>query len=183
LDELGQMSRVEIASEARRIMGPHASPESLSDAKFNEHIGAAEEHLRAGRYYHAADSFSLAGVYKPDHPAVLAGKSHALFAAGEYVSSALFLSRALAAFPEYVRVDVDLTALLGGQDKIARRLADIEQWYARSGSGQLQFLLSYAYYRTGRLTEAKRAVEVAYQKMPQLPAVQTMKMAIDGAAK
>lgn len=183
LDELGQMSRAEIASEARRVMGPHASPESLSDAKFNEHIRAAEEHLRAGRYYHAADSFSLAAVYKPDHPAVLAGKSHALFAAGEYVSSALFLSRALAAFPEYVRVDVDLTALLGGQDKIARRLADIEQWYARSGSGQLQFLLSYVYYRTGRFNEAKRAVETAYQKMPQLPAVRTMKTAIDGAAR
>jgi len=183
LDELGHMSRAEIATEARRVMGPHASPESLSDAKFNEHIRAAEEHLRAGRYYHAADSFSLAAVYKPDHPAVLAGKSHALFAAGEYMSSALFLSRALAAFPEYVRVDVDLTALLGGQDRIARRLADIEQWYARSGAGQLQFLLSYVYYRMGRLTEAKRAVEVAYQKMPQSPAVQTMKMAIDGAAR
>jgi tetratricopeptide (TPR) repeat protein len=183
LDELGQMSRAEIATEARRVMGPHASPESLSDAKFNGHIRAAEEHLRAGRYYQAADSFSLAAVYKPDHLAVLAGKSHALFAAGEYMSSALFLSRALAAFPEYVRVDVDLAALLGGQDKIARRLADIEQWYARSGSGELQFLLSYVYYRTGRFTEAKRAVEVAYQKMPQSPAVRTMKVAIDGAAK
>jgi len=183
LDELGQMSRAEIATEAKRVMGPHANPESLSDAKFNEHIRAAEEHLQAGRYYHAADSFSLAAVYKPDHLAVLAGKSHALFAAGEYMSSALFLSRALAAFPEYVRVDVDLTALLGGRDKMARRLADIEQWYARSGSGQLQFLLSYVYYRTGRLTEAERAVEVAYRKMPQLPAVRTMKMAIDGAAR
>lgn len=183
LDELGRMSRAEIATEARRIMGPHTSPESFSDAKFDEHIRAAEEHLRAGRYYQAADSFSLAAVYKPDHIAVLVGKSHALFAAGEYVSSALFLSRALAAFPEYVRVDVDLTALLGGQDKIARRLADIEQWYARSASGQLQFLLSYVYYRTGRLSEAKRAVETAYQKMPELPAVRTMKTAIDGAAR
>ena len=183
LDEFERMSRAEIAAEARRVMGPHASLESLSDAKFNEHIRVAQEHLQAGRYYQAADSFSLAAVYKPDHPAVLSGKSHALFAAGEYMSSALFLSRALAAYPEYLRVDVDLTTLVGGQDKMARRLADIEQWYARSGSGELQFLLSYVYYRTGRLTEAKRAVEAAYQKMPQSPAVRTMKTAIDGAAK
>ncbi len=183
LDELERMSRAEIAAEARRVMGPHASLESLSDAKFNEHIRIAREHLQAGRYYQAADSFSLAAVYKPDHPAVLSGKSHALFAAGEYMSSALFLSRVLAAYPEYLRVDVDLTALVGGQDKMTRRLADIEQWYARSGSGELQFLLSYVYYRTGRLTEAKRAVEAADQKMPQSPAVRTMKMAIDGAAK
>ena len=183
LEELGRMSRAEIASEAKRVMGPHTSLESLSDAKFNEHIRAAEEHLRAGRYYQAADSFSLAAVYKPDHPAVSVGKSHALFAAGEYVSSALFLSRALAAYPEYLRVEVDLVALLGGQDKMARRLADIEQWYARSGSGELQFLLSYVYYRTGRPTEARRAVEAAYQKTPQSPAVRTMKMAIEGAGR
>lgn len=183
LEELGRMSRAEIAGEARRVKGPHTSLESLSDTKFNQHIGIAEEHLRAGRYYQAADTFSLAAVYKPDHPAILVGKSHALFAAGEYVSSALFLSRALAAYPEYLRVQVDLTAILGGQDKMARRFADIEQWYARSGSGELQFLLSYVYYRTGRLTEANRAVEAAYQKMPQSPAVQTMKTAITAAAR
>lgn len=177
------MSRAEIATEARRVMGLHTSADSLADAKFNEHIRAAQEHLQAGRYYQAADSFSLAAVYRPDHPEVLAGKSHALFAAGEYMSSALFLSRTLAAYPEYVRVDVDLTALVGGQAKIAGRLADIEQWYARSGSGQLQFLLSYVYFRMGRLTEAKRAVEAAYQKTPQSPAVQTMRMAIDGAVR
>ncbi|MHC4540982.1 MAG: tetratricopeptide repeat protein, partial [Planctomycetota bacterium] len=183
LNELGQMSRAEIATEARRIMGPHTGLESLSDAKFSKHIRAAEEHLRAGRYYRAVDSFALAAVYEPDHPAVLAGKSHALFAAGEYMSSSLFLSRTLSVLPEYAQVEVDLVALLGGQDKIARRLADIEQWYARSGSGQLQFLLSYVYYRMGRLAEAKRAIEAANQKMPQLPAVRTMKTAIEGAAR
>ena len=99
------------------------------------------------------------------------------------MSSALFLSRTLAILPEYTQVDVDFAALLGGQDKIAHRLADIEQWYARSGSGQLQFLLSYVYYRMGRLAGAKRAIEAAYQKMPQLPAVRTMKKAIDEATR
>lgn len=183
LNEFGQMSQAEIASEARRIMGPHTSLESLSEARFSGHIRDAEEHLRTGRYYRAADAFALAAVYKPDHPAVLAGQSHALFAAGEYMSSALFLSRTLSVLPEYTQVEVDFAALLGGQDKIARRLADIEQWYARSGSGQLQFLLSYVYYRMGRLTDAKRAIEAADQKMPQLPAVRTMKKTIDQAAR
>ena len=183
LDELAQMSRAEISGEARRIMGPYTSPESLSDSKFNAYITAADEHLQAGRYYQAADCFSLAAVYRPEHLAVLAGKGHALFAAGEYMSSALFLSRALTAFPEYLQVDVDLTALLGGPDQVARRLADIEQWYARSGSAQLQFLMSYVYFRTGRLTEARRAIEAAYQKTPQSPAVQVLKTAIDRARR
>jgi hypothetical protein len=46
----------------------------------------------------------------------------------------------------------------------------------------LQLLLSYVYYRTGRLTPAKRAIDLAYQKMPQSPAVHALKAAIDGAA-
>jgi tetratricopeptide (TPR) repeat protein len=182
LDEFRQMSQADKSGGAKRIMGPHASLDSLSSAKFNEHIAAAEEHLRAGRYYRAADCFALAAVYKPDDPLVPAGRGHALFAAGEYMSSALFLSRALAICPEYAQVNVDLAALLGGQDKIAGRLADVEQWYARSGSSQLQLLLSYVYYRTGRLTPAKRAIDLAYQKMPQSPAVHALKAAIDGAA-
>ena len=113
----------------------------------------------------------------------LAGRSHALFAAGEYVSSALFLSRALAIYPEYMQMRVDLAGLVGGQEKVTQRLADVEQWYARSGSGQLQLLLSYVYYRTGNLTQARRAVDAAYEKMPELPAVRAMKMAIDAAAR
>ncbi len=181
LDGFKHMSQAGKSSEAKRIMGPHTSLESLSGTKFNEHILAAEEHLRAGRYYRAADSFALALVYKPDDPLALAGRGHALFAAGEYISSALFLSRALAIYPEYAQAGVDLAALLGGEDKIAGRLAEIEQWYARSGSSQLQFLLSYVYFRTGRLTQAKRAIDTAYEKMPQSPAVHAMKAAIDRA--
>ena len=183
LDKFKHLSQTDVTTEAKRIMGPHTSLESLSGAKFNEHVRAAEEHLRAGRYYRAADAFALASVYKPDDPLVLAGRSHALFAAGEYISSALFLSRALAIYPEYMQMRVDLAGLVGGQEKVTQRLADVEQWYARSGSGQLQLLLSYVYYRTGNLTQARRAVDAAYEKMPELPAVRAMKTTIDGAAR
>jgi tetratricopeptide (TPR) repeat protein len=183
LDKFKRLSQTDITTEAKRVMGPHTSLESLGIAKFNEHVRAAEEHLRAGRYYRAADCFALASVYKPDDPLALVGRSHALFAAGEYVSSALFLSRALAIYPEYMQMRVDLAGLVGGQEKVAQRLADVEQWYARSGSGQLQLLLSYVYYRTGNLTQARRAVDAAYEKMPELPAVRAVKTAIDGAAR
>ncbi len=183
LGQFKPLSPTEIGTEAKQIMGPHTSLDSLSSAKFNEHVRAAEGHLRAGRYYRAADSFALASAYKPDDPLVLAGQSHALFAAGEYMSSALFLSRTLAIYPEYVQMRVDLVELLGGQEKLAHRLADVEQWYARSGSGQLQLLLSYVYYRTGNLPQARRAVNGAYEEMPELPAVRAMKTAIDGVTR
>ena len=157
------------------------SLESFSQSRFDQHICAAEDHLKAGRYYQAMDSFTLAAVYEPSNPAVLAGKGHALFAAGEYMSSALFLARVLAVQPDYTQVKIDLAAMLGGAEKLAERIADVEQWLARSGSTQLQFLLSYVYFRAGRLNQAKRAIDEAFEKMPHSPAVIAMRTAIHQA--
>jgi tetratricopeptide (TPR) repeat protein len=178
LHELNKLSQAEISAEANRIMGHHRNHESLSGAKFNQHMDEAEEHLKAGRYYRAAGCFSLASVYQPGNPMALAGRGHALFAAGEYVSSALFLSRALTANPEYLLTNVDLAAIVGDENKLAVRIADIEQWLARSGSSQLQFLLGYVYYRTGRMLQAKQVIDAAYEKTPDSPAVQAMKIVI-----
>ena len=194
LDELNKLSQADISAKAKRIRGPHTRPESFSKAKFNQHIQAAQGHLKAGRYYRAADSFALASIYKLDPGEAgsdpvqagglalcFAGRGHALFAAGEYISSALFLSRALEIAPEYVRAKIDLAAMLGGENKLESRIADIEEWLGRSGSGQLEFLLGYVYYRTGRLGPAKQAIDSAYTKMPQSPAVVAVKKAIDDA--
>ena len=179
LDELNKLSQADISAEANRIMGRHKSLDSLSESKFNQHMRDAEEHLKSGSYYRAASSFSLASVYQADNPLALAGRGHALFAAGEYVSSALFISRALAISPEYLQMRVDLVAMLGDGNKLAGRIADIEQWLARSGSSQLQFLLGYVYFRTGQLLQAKQAIDAAYEKTPKSTAVQIMKITID----
>ena len=71
--------------------------------------------------------------------------------------------------------------MLGGRDKLEGRIADIKEWLGRSGSTKLEFLLGYVYYRTGRLGPAKQAIEAAYTKMPQSPAVAAVKKAIDDA--
>ena len=86
------------------------------------------------------------------------------------MSSALFLARVLAVQPDYAQVKVDLAAMLGGPEKLTERIADVEQWLARSGSAQLQFLLSYVYFRTDRLVQAQQAISAAYERMPHTPA-------------
>ncbi len=194
LDELNKLSQADLSAKAKRIRGPHRSPESFSEAKFNQHIQTAQGHLKAGRYYAAADSFALASIYKLDPGEAgsdtvqagglalcFAGRGHALFAAGEYISSALFLSRALKIAPEYVRVKIDLAAMLGSQDKLEGRIADIKEWLGRSGSTKLEFLLGYVYYRMGRLEPAKQSIDAASKKIPQSPAVAAVKKAIDDA--
>jgi len=194
LDELNKLSQADLSARARRIRGPHTSAGSYSEAKFNQHIQAAQGHLKAGRYYRAADSFALASIYKLDPGEAgsdpvqagglalcFAGRGHALFAAGEYISSALFLSRALKIAPEYARTKIDLAGMLGGENKLESRIADIKEWLGRSDSAQLEFLLGYVCYRMGRLSQAKQAIDAASEKMPQSPAVDAVKRAIDDA--
>jgi len=181
LDELNMIPQTDLSARAKRIRGPHTSPESYSEAKFNQHMQAAEDYLKAGKYYSAAGSFTLASIYKLDDPLCFAGRGHALFAAGEYVSSALFLSRALEIAPEYARTKIDFAAMLGGENELEDRIADIKEWLGRSGSIKLEFLLGYVYYRMGRLGQAKQTIDAACEKMPGSLALDAVKRAIDDA--
>ena len=178
---LDELSDVDVSAKAKGILGPHKTFASFSDDKFNQHIRAGEMYLKQGRYYRAADSFTLASIYKPDDPLAYAGRSHALFAAGGYMSSALFLSRALEIFPEYARFKIDLVAMVGDKDKLESRIADVERWLQISDAPELQFLLGYVYYQMGRLDRAKEAIDAAYEKMPDSAAVIALKRAIDSA--
>jgi len=176
-----ELSGVDVSAGAKAILGPHKTFASFSSDKFNQHMRAGEMYLKQGRYYRAADSFTLASIYKPDDPLCYAGRSHALFAAGEYMSSALFLSRALEIFPEYARFKIDLVAMVGDRDKLESRIVDVKQWLQISDAPELQFLLGYVYYQMGRLQRAKEAIDAAYEKLPDSPAVIALKKAIDSA--
>jgi tetratricopeptide (TPR) repeat protein len=179
--EQEEPSDVTLSIRAKQIMGEHKTFASYSTDNFNKHMRAAEEYLKEGKYYRAEDTYTLASIYKPYDPLVYAGKSHALFAAGEYMSSALFLSRALEIFPEYAEFKIDLVAMVGDRDKLESRIGDVVEWIERSGSADLQFLLGYVYYQMGRIEEAKKAIDAAYEKMPNSLAVIALKNAIDSA--
>ena len=111
-----ELSGVALSVRAKSIRGEHKTFASYANDKFNEHMRAAEQYLKEGKYYRAADTYTLASIYKSNDPLAYAGKSHALFAAGGYMTSALFLSRALEIFPEYARFKIDLVAMVGDRD-------------------------------------------------------------------
>lgn len=180
---LDEFTDIALAARAQSVLGQHKTFASFSKDRFNQHMKTAEEYLKAGRYYRAADVYSLASIYKPSDPLAYAGKSHALFAAGEYMSSAHFLSIALEIFPQYARFKIDLTGMVGDRDKLESRVVDVEQWHKYSGAAELQFLLGYIYYQMDRLDKAKEAIDVAYQKMPESPAIIALKKAIDDVVK
>jgi tetratricopeptide (TPR) repeat protein len=150
-----------------------------SDDKFNQHIMAAEGYMKQGRFYRAADAYTLASIYKPNDPLGYAGKSVALFGSGEYLSSALFLARAVDIFPEYAKVKIDLVGMMGDKDTVENRILEAREWMDKSDSGELEFLLSYIYYQMDRLEFARQSIESAAKKTPDSPAVAAMKKAID----
>jgi tetratricopeptide (TPR) repeat protein len=196
LQEVNKLSAQELSAEAKRVLGGHQDYNTYSANKFEQYFKAGQEYLKQGKYYRAVDAYTLASIYKPGPAGSLgkreavalayAGRSLALFAAGEYMSSALFLGRALQTdqFPIF-SFQISIPA-----DKLDSRIADAEEClrlcrkagYQTGGVGELQFLLGYIYLRTGRLPEAKKAIDEACEKLPDAPAVIALKRAIDSAA-
>lgn len=167
-----------LSAKYRGISDSHKTFASLSHDRFNEHMRAAEIYLKEGKYYRAADAYTMASVYKRGDPLAYAGKSHALFAAGEYMSSALFLSRALKVFPEYAQLKIDIVTMVGSRDKLESRIVDIEEILGIVDVPELQFLLGYVYYQMGRLDKAKESIDAAYEEMSDSSAVIDLKKAI-----
>ena len=179
---------------AESIMRPYGGFQNYVAAKFKEYMRAGDVYLQEGKYYRAADSYTLASVYKSGSAVAEAGKSHALLAAGEYMSSSLFLMRAFDKFSES-EVSVGEGAQEGSgssvvllfsssfslidRDTLEKRVSDIEAWHERTGSSELQFLLGYVYYQMGRNERARGAIEAAYGDMGDVEAVRALKKAIE----
>ncbi|MHC4741128.1 MAG: tetratricopeptide repeat protein [Planctomycetota bacterium] len=181
VDEIVSLSKEEVSFRAKQIIRGHDSYESFSKARFQKLTAEAQAHMKQGKYYRAVNAYDQAILYNRKDPKTLAGKSLALFAAGEYMSSALFLSRAVEMSPEYLRTKIDLGAAIGDRDRLETRIVDAEEWLERSCAPELEFLLAYMYYCNGRLDPAKKAITSAAKEMPNSKAVKALKEVIDAA--
>jgi tetratricopeptide (TPR) repeat protein len=176
---LEDLSDSQVSARAKAILGTNETIEAYSQQGYNKYIHAAQMYLDQGKYYRAADSYSMASIYRPKDPNSYGGRSHALFAAGQYFSSALFLDKALQINPEYAQHEVDLVAIFGDENKLEKRIEDFEQCLQLSSAPELRFLLGYVYYQIGRLAQAKTAIDAAYEQSPGSPVVQALKKVID----
>ena len=139
--------------------------------------------MKQGKYYRAADTFTLAAIYDNTNPIALVGRSHALLAAGEFMSSSYFLSQAIAFAPEYAEQKIDLVQLFGNdRDMFEDRIISIKRWQERGDSAELAFLLAYIFYNSDNLSDAKIAIDKAMEKMSDSDAVISLNDAIAAAA-
>ena len=147
--------------------------------KFNEYYLTGDKHLKAGRYHEAAESFATAAIYKPDSASCSAGQGHALLATGQYISSALFLIRAIELEPEYIQTDINLVEIVGGKTKLENKINELQQLIRNNPASGLKFLLGYIYFKTDRIVEAKQMTNSLYQEMSKSPAALSLKIAVD----
>jgi len=157
-----------------------------------QQLRAGRTYLQQGRYYKAADAYTLASAYVKDHPLALAGKSHALLGAGEYIGSALFLTRAVEALAVSETAEgtkpgifkqLAASFVLLDRDTVDMRVGEMERFFKEYGSPELQFLLGYVYYQLGRFDHAAEALKAAAEKMPDVPAAAILAQAAEAAPK
>ena len=152
---------------------------TYSQSQFDRYFNTAQQQLMRGNYYEAADSFTLASVYEPENPSCYAGQAHALFAAGQFISSAIYIIRAIELNPDYIQMNIDLMTVTGSRDVVISRTNELEQLLKKAPATGLQILMAYVYYRTGRLADARQIINAVYQETPNSRPALALKIAID----
>lgn len=161
-----------------QISGQYGTLTKSRQERLERYLKVGDAYLREGQYARAAESFSLASLYGPNDRRVHIGRCHALFAAGEYAGSAIYLAKAIEVDPNQTLARMDLVNATGGPDLFLRCVTDLEVRAETNGAPDLQLLLAYIYYVMGEPKEAEMAIEAAERGQPRLPAVELFKAAI-----
>ncbi|HEV58143.1 MAG TPA: hypothetical protein ENN87_11740 [Phycisphaerales bacterium] len=183
-------SGVEVSSdpiEARRralaILGEHKDFESLAEAKFQGYFEQAEQYLHEGRFYKAADTYTLALVWRQQDPKAHFGRAVALFAAGSYLSSYYSAAAAIELDAALALGAHDIPALVGGRDTFENALIELERWQGRTGSAELAWLMAYMYHLDRRPDNARLALQLAADKLGETPVYKQLHQAVHGPAQ
>jgi hypothetical protein len=162
------------ATTEKRLAAVSAGNETADQFKkrfFNAYMQKGERFMREGRYYQAADAFGNAAFYDSRNPLVWLAQSHALFASGEFLSSAYYLNKSLNLAVPPPGSESDLKRIFPNIEEFNKRFEDLKTWQERSGEPMMLFLKGYIEYQTGDLPQAVKTLTDAAKQLPNVPAV------------
>jgi len=145
--------------------------EKIIREKFDLYMAQAQQFIKAGKYYRAADSFSLAAIYDSKNPRVHLGKAHALLAAGEFMSAAFYLETAFELSPDAAQKKTDLKKFFADEEKFNARIKELDRWKERTGQPMLAFLKAYVFYQQGKFDQAQNEIP---KELADTPAAKTL---------
>jgi hypothetical protein len=165
--QLGEITQMEAGQFLEKMLRvPIRSLVGRGTAEVNNELIKAEGLMQVGQFYDAANRYEQARLLDPANPLPLLGKGHALLAAGDYLSAALALQRAIETFPDLARFPIDLKALLGGGETVDIRRADIMNRLREGEDARLRFLLGYLEYHSGNSQSGFENLEKAAAASP-----------------
>jgi hypothetical protein len=130
------------ALSLRTFVGTEAS-------SLNAQLKYAEEAMRAGRYYRAAEAFGLARSVASDNPLPALGQCLALLAAGDYIASSANLFDSIHLFGSLSDFELDMKSFVQDVKLLDSRRADLEKRLTQRDNGRLRFLLGFTEYNSG----------------------------------
>lgn len=133
----------------------------------NLRMAEAEELLRNGEYYRAAERFETARTLDPRNPLPLLGEAVALLGAGDYMTSANYLFTGIRLYDTMARIQLDLTAMIPRAEMLEGRRADLEKRLQVIDDFRLRFLLGYVEFSTGRAEAGLANMKRAIEKLPE----------------
>lgn len=149
--------------------------------QFAKQMAAGDKYLSQGKYYKAADAYTLACLYNPETYMGYIRKSIALFGAGEYVNSSLFLSIGIKISKDFPEEKIDVASMFPDEAIYTERLKDVAVKINEFKSGDLYLLYSYIVYQDGQAAEAQRTILQAMSKLEDKSAAEILKSRIDKA--
>ena len=158
-----------------------ASFSAAAQKQFVFYMRQGNELLRRGQYYRAAGSFGSAVVFRPYDPNAYVAKTHAHFAAGEFMSAALSLNQALLLSADWLKQRIDVQALFPDAQEFQHRLDDLNRWQQQSNRPTLLFLQGYIFFQIGRFDQAQTALDAAWNAQLQTEGIKRLRDALDDA--
>jgi hypothetical protein len=125
--------------------------------QFNLRMGSAQEKLKAGRYYDAAADFEAASAIDPKNPLARVGVCLSLFCAGEPLTAANYLRRAMGEFPPLMEARISIrriapsNALRWQLERLRKRL----KVPAEARKPMMVFLATFMHLNQGQESAAK----------------------------
>jgi len=158
------------------------------ESVMNRYLADAEAMLKSGQYYKAASAYDFARAVDLRNPLPLVGRSMALLAAGDYMTSVTNLFQAIKLYESLADFAIDMRKFIPDMAVLDRRRADLERLLERFEDFRLRFLLGYAEYCSGLeeigLSDLEKAAQAAPREMSFVPRfVEALKRRTVGPSK
>jgi tetratricopeptide (TPR) repeat protein len=129
----------------------------------NYYLKRAQAKFHEGKYYEAAGDYGICATVDPANPLPRVGEGLALFAAGEPLSAALRVRKAMELFPPLMQTRLDLANMVGDMELMDVRLETLAERLSRSTADTQPMLLFIGAFVNENLGRHGQALEYARQ--------------------